>query len=128
MERVSKAGLSTAMDLNVTEPATSVLRSSHELATNAAFIVRVRSAITKSAIDVASEDAGASNHARRVELAGQVLRSPGRWAEMMAEGVAANGTIVAKAMAGQEIPDDDIAFAASSLWDAYAGSSPSESG
>lgn len=125
MER-TKAGLIAATERSVTEPETSVLRASHELATTAAFVVRVRSAITKTAIDVAAEDAQTPNHARRMELAGQVLRSPARWAEMIADGVAANSTIVAAFMAGQEVSDNDISFAASSLWDAYAGSSPGD--
>lgn len=120
MER-TKAGLVTATERAATEPEQSPLRAAHELATNAAFIIRVRGAITKSAIDVSSEDAKTANHARRVELAGQVLRAPGRWAEIMAEGIAANSTIVALAMGGETIPDDAIAFSASALWDAYAG-------
>ena len=122
MER-TKAGLVTATERAATEPEQSPLRASHELATNAAFIVRVRSAITKSAIDVAAEDAATPNHARRVELAGQVLRSTENWAGKIAEGVAANGTIVTKAMNGETIPDDDIEFVVNGLWDAYAGPS-----
>ena len=82
----------------------------------------MRSAAVKSAISVAAEDVATANHAQRMNLAGQVLRSPGRWAEIMAEGVAANATILASAMGEQAIPDTDLEFAVASLWDAYAGS------
>lgn len=105
----------------VTEPADSTLKASHELAITPAFVTRVRGAAIKGAIAVAAEDVKAANHTRRMNLAGQVLRSPGRWAELMAEGVAANVAIVTKAMAGREVPDGDIEFTVNSLWDAYAG-------
>lgn len=106
---------------NASEPADSTLRASRTLGSDAAFIDRVRSAAVKAAIDVAAEDAGTANHTQRMNLANRVLMSPGRWAEIMAEGVAANVTIVSKAMADQEIPDGDIEFTVTSLWNAYAG-------
>ena len=105
-----------------TEPEISTLRASYELATTPALVVRVRAAAVKGAIAVAAEAPNTANHARRLQLASQVLMSPGRWAEIMAEGVAANGSVVTKAMANQEIPDGDIEYTVNSLWDAYAGS------
>lgn len=107
--------------LTVLEPEQSKLRISCDLATQPTFVDRVRAAAVKTAIAVASERSAVENHVRRVQLATQVLMSPGRWAEIMAEGVAANPSIVSKAMGGEAIPDDDLEFTVSSLWNAYAG-------
>ncbi len=108
--------------IDPSEPVNSNLRSAHVLAGLAPFRARVQVAAVKAAVDVAAEADTVANHAKRVQLANQVLMSPARWGEIMAESVAVNGTILAQAMADQVVPDGDIEFVVASLWDAYAGS------
>ncbi len=110
-----------SVPIDPTEPATSALRAARELAARPAFQIRVQVAAVKAAVDVSAEDGGTANHARRTMLANQVLMSPARWGQILAEGVAVNGTILAEAMADQVVPDGDIEFVVASLWDAYAG-------
>jgi hypothetical protein len=104
-----------------TEPTDSALSAAVELAGSIPFQVRVQAAAIKAAVSVAAEDSGTANHDRRLQLAGQVLRSPEAWGRVLAQGVASNASILANAMTDTEIPDSDIEYTVNSLWDAYAG-------
>lgn len=96
------------------------LLTARDLAADSGFIDRVRMAAISAAIDVASESRKTAN-VNRTNLARQVLMSPQRWGELMAQAVAVNGTINAKFASGEAVPDGDIQFVVASLWNAYAG-------
>lgn len=96
------------------------LIAARELAIDATFVARVRAACVRAAVAVTGEGAGAANHAARADLARQVLRSPGAWAERFAEAAATNATLLTYATVG-EMPDGDIEYTINSLWDAFAG-------
>jgi hypothetical protein len=102
------------------------LLASRQLAQNQMFQDRVRVALVTAAVNVLAEDAGAANHAARASLESRVLMGPGPWGTIIAESVAVNTTIAAKAVQGVDIPDDDIQFVVNGLIDAYAGKAGAE--
>jgi len=106
----------------VKEPEESTLRAARSLGADKGFADRVRVAAVAAAVAVSTESAKTPNGAARAMLARQVLMNPERWGRLMAEAVAVNPTIAGKQAVGEPIPDGDIEFTVSSLWDAYAGS------
>jgi hypothetical protein len=85
------------------------------LAVQSAFIDQVRVAITTAAINISSEAPETANHANRVAYALAVLRSPGSYAAVMAEGAAQDSNV-------QAAPTDaNIMSAVAGQWNAYAG-------
>ena len=85
------------------------------LAVKTEFIDQVRVAITTAAINISSEDAGTANHANRVAYALAVLRNPGGYAAVMAEGAAQDVNVQAAQT------DANVMSAVAGQWNAYAG-------
>jgi hypothetical protein len=94
------------------------------LAKNEEFILRVRVALCKACIAVASEAYGgqgqpsAAQHNLRTAYATQTLRDPDPAAIRYAWGVVTNAVVTAAS------PDDALEFTVNSMFDAYAGVVP----
>ena len=85
------------------------------LAVQSAFIDQVRVAITTAAINISSEAPETANHTNRVAYALQVLRNPGGYASVMAEGAAQDVNV----QAAQS--DANVMGAVAGQWNAYSG-------
>lgn len=82
-------------------------------------IDRVQVALVTAALAISDEADTTTNYVNRVNLANQVLQSPGRWAEIMVWGVVTDAAV-------QDGPNDaNIYNAVLANWDAYAGVIPS---
>ena len=85
------------------------------LAVQNTFIDQVRVAITTAAINISAEAPETANHANRVAYALQVLRNPGGYAAVMAEGAAQDANV----QTAQS--DANVMSAVAGQWNAYAG-------
>lgn len=85
------------------------------LAVQTEFIDQVRVAITTAAINISSEAPETANHANRVAYALAVLRNPGGYAGVMAEGVAQDANVQAAQT------DANVMSAVGGQWNAYSG-------
>lgn len=88
------------------------------------FYTRVSFISLKVAQNVASEDAGAPNHANRVEYAGAIFRGDDN-ATLLAMHIAASNPTIAQTLetqGGEAVPDGDIEFAMGAIWDARSNS------
>lgn len=86
------------------------------------FYTRVAFVALKTAQNVAAEDPGTANHENRVAYANRVFRGE-EGALLLALHVAsANGTVAAalESGGGDAVPDADIEFVLSTIWDARA--------
>jgi hypothetical protein len=95
--------------------------SSTEVVTAASdplFYSRVAFIALKVAQNVASEDPSAPNHVNRVAYSNRVFRGDDNAILLAQHVTASNPTIAAALTAGQNVPDGDIEFALSSIWDA----------
>ena len=97
------------------------------LAHDTAFIKRITMAMLVQATNIQAEASSTNNHGRRSTLARSVLNAPDTYAPLFAYVCATNTTILAAttvtsgAVSAQTSQDNDLAFTASSLWDALAG-------
>lgn len=89
------------------------------------FASRVSMITFKVAQQVATEDAGTPNHAQRIDYAFRNIVGEENPKLVAAHLISSNGTIQAAIDAnpelkGKNVPDADIEFALSSIWDARA--------
>lgn len=89
------------------------------------FASRVSMITFKVAQAVATEDPGVPNHAVRLDYAGRNIRGDENPKLVAAHLISSNPTIAAAIEAepdqkGKNVPDGDIEFALSSIWDARA--------
>lgn len=91
-----------------------------EAASDPVFYTRVSYVSLKVAQAVASEDAGQPNHANRLNYAGRILRGDENVLMLTQHMVSSNPTIAStlETEGGAAVPDADIEFALSSIWDA----------
>lgn len=91
-------------------------------ATKPTFYTRVAFIALKVAQNVAAEAANTVNHANRVKYSNRILRGEENASLLSLHVAASNGTIANQMQAegGDAVPDGDIEFALSSLWDARA--------
>jgi len=92
-----------------------------QAAANPDFYTRVSFIALKTAQNVASEGESAPNHAARVQYANRVFRGDDN-AALLAQHVATNATIGSALEQGLPVPDGDIEYALSTIWDARANS------
>lgn len=87
------------------------------LATDPNFINRVQQAAVKTAIAVSAESTSGNSDldTTRLNFSTRVLHSPQSYSELIAYGVATNGSISSSSS------DNDIEFTVISMWNAYAG-------
>lgn len=87
-----------------------------------AFYTRVAFIALKAAQNVATEDPGTPNHAKRIAYAGKVLSGADK-ALLIALHIAASNPTIAgtlESSGGDAVPDGDIEFAMGQIWDARA--------
>lgn len=86
------------------------------------FYMRVSFLALKAAQNVATEAENTANHANRLAYANKVFRGEDNALLIASHVVASNGTISATIQngSGDDVPDGDIEFALSSIWDARA--------
>ena len=94
-------------------------------ARNDAFASRVLMLSFTTAQNVESEDPATPDHAVRVDYASRVIRGDDNAKMMATQVIASNSTIQATidsdpSQQGANVPDNDIAFALSSIWTARA--------
>lgn len=111
--------LGTAFDYMVTPLAAQQYANQAALASDTAFIDRVKMAtVTRAAIIVRDETINTTNFANRVRLANQVARDPNAWASHFAVAVAANKAIRSTST------DAELDAEVSSVWNLFAGPPP----
>ena len=91
-----------------------------DFATKEGVLRKVRQAIIKTAIAVASEasSGNASVDASRLNFAATVLRDPDKWARLMVYGIVTDDRV------NEGVTDLVLTNVVSSLWNAYAGVNP----
>lgn len=78
------------------------------------FMQRVSMAMTKAAIDTATEATSVSNHANRVALSKAVLGAPAAWGGAFAQALASEGL-------DQTSADQAIRDMVAAVWNGFAG-------
>jgi hypothetical protein len=91
-------------------------------ASDPVFYTRVAFIALKVAQNVATEDPAAPNHANRIAYCSRIFSGQDKAILLANHVVASNATIAAALDAGTAVPDSDIEFALSSIWDARANS------
>lgn len=92
-------------------------------ASDATFAGRVMMSMFTTAQNVAAEDPTTANHAARVNYSQRIFRGEEQPQLVAAHVIASNATISAAIQAtpadkGSNVPDSDIQFALSTIWDA----------
>lgn len=91
-------------------------------ASDPTFYTRVAFIALKSAQNVAAEPDNTANHANRVSYANRIFRGEENALLLALHVVSANGTVsnTLETQGGDAVPDGDIEFVLSTIWDARA--------
>lgn len=91
-------------------------------ASKPSFYTRVAFIALRSAQNVASEPENTANHANRVAYANRIFRGEENALLLALHVVSANGTVsnTLQNEGGEAVPDGDIEFVLSTIWDARA--------